>query len=78
MNALQVKNDMDLTTPMAKMELSPYDPSYPIVLLSNGLKKGIQEADDVCSDCDAEHPDITPRFPVPACVGKQHDDCCSC
>lgn len=37
---------MDLTTSVSKRNLSPYDPSYPIVLLSDGIKTGISEAEN--------------------------------
>lgn len=50
MNELQVVESMDLSSPVTTKELSPYDPSYPIRLLSNGLKTGIQEADSAAKD----------------------------
>ena len=49
-NELQVRNPMDLSAPVSKKELSPYDPSYPIVLLSDGLKTGIIEAENAAKE----------------------------
>ena len=50
MNELQVKNGVDLTAPLSKKELSPYDPSYPINLLTNGMKTGIVEAESAAKE----------------------------
>ena len=50
MNELQVKKSMDLSAPVSRKELSPYDPSYPIVLLSNGMKNGIIEAENAAKE----------------------------
>ena len=50
MNELQVKKTMDLSSPVSRKELSPYDPSYPIVLLSNGMKNGIIEAENAAKE----------------------------
>lgn len=49
-NELQVRNPMDLSAPLSKKELSPYDPSYPIILLSDGLKTGIMEAENAAKE----------------------------
>lgn len=50
MDTLAPRSNLDSMAPLTKKELSPYDPSYPIALLSNGLKRGIQEADDAVRD----------------------------
>ena len=54
MNELQINKSVDLTAPLSKKDLSPYDPSYPIVLLSDGLKTGIVEAENAAKEVYAQ------------------------
>lgn len=50
MNKLYKMESIDFSTSVSKKDLSPYDPSYPIVLLSDGLKTGIREAENTVKD----------------------------
>ncbi len=50
MNELQKTDSLDLTAPASNLKLSPYDPSYPIVLLQNGLSNSLQEAEIAAKD----------------------------
>ena len=43
------QNRFDLTEPVVH-EISPYDASYPVILLSNGIKKELEQAQIVAQN----------------------------
>lgn len=50
MNDVMKTVEMDLSSPIVENMVSPYDPAYPMLLLSNGIKTSFEDAQNAAQD----------------------------